>query len=39
MIDFTQGKWIFEPQNHQVTEDSVSITTEPETDFWQAHAV
>ncbi|ELA6589051.1 DUF1349 domain-containing protein [Vibrio alginolyticus] len=35
MIDFTQGKWIFEPQSHQVTEESVSITTEPETDFWQ----
>lgn len=35
MIDFTQGKWIFEPQSHQVTAEKVSITTEPETDFWQ----
>ncbi|MDG3088462.1 DUF1349 domain-containing protein [Vibrio hannami] len=35
MIDFTVGKWIFEPKVSEVTKDSVSITTEPETDFWQ----
>ncbi|GAL17356.1 hypothetical protein JCM19235_5905 [Vibrio maritimus] len=35
MVDFTKGTWIFEPETSQVTETSVSITTEPETDFWQ----
>ncbi|WP_036826171.1 DUF1349 domain-containing protein, partial [Photobacterium sanctipauli] len=35
MVDFTKGQWIFEPQQHAVTPTSVSITTEPETDFWQ----
>lgn len=34
-VDFTQGKWIYEPKSHKVTADSISITTEPETDFWQ----
>lgn len=35
MIDFTVGKWIFEPKVYDVRKDSVSITTEQETDFWQ----
>ncbi|GAL27079.1 hypothetical protein JCM19239_1093 [Vibrio variabilis] len=35
MVDFTKGTWIFEPETSQVTDTSVSITTEPETDFWQ----
>lgn len=35
MLDFTVGKWIFEPKVSEVTQDFVSITTEPETDFWQ----
>ena len=35
MIDFTLGKWIFEPKVSEVSAESVSITTEPGTDFWQ----
>ncbi|WP_117232596.1 DUF1349 domain-containing protein [Vibrio maerlii] len=35
MVDFTRGSWINEPKTHQVTSKSVTITTEPETDFWQ----
>ncbi|MET2853309.1 DUF1349 domain-containing protein [Vibrio owensii] len=35
MVDFTVGKWIFEPKVSEVTQDFVSITTDPETDFWQ----
>ena len=35
MLDFNVGKWIFKPKVSEVTKDSVSITTEPETDFWQ----
>jgi regulation of enolase protein 1 (concanavalin A-like superfamily) len=35
MVDFTFGKWIFEPKVSQVAKNFVSITTEPETDFWQ----
>ncbi|GAL10288.1 hypothetical protein JCM19233_1265 [Vibrio astriarenae] len=35
MIDFTVGEWIFKPKLSEVTANSVSITTEPETDFWQ----
>ncbi|MBY5947732.1 DUF1349 domain-containing protein [Photobacterium rosenbergii] len=35
MVDFTVGKWIFEPKVSEVTKEMVSITTEPETDFWQ----
>jgi regulation of enolase protein 1 (concanavalin A-like superfamily) len=37
MIDFTFGKWIFEPKASQVAKGSVSITTEPETVFWQRY--
>lgn len=35
MIDWSKGKWINEPKHCALTQDSVSITTEPETDFWQ----
>ena len=35
MIDFTNGKWIYEPKQQQVTAETVEIVTEPETDFWQ----
>ena len=35
MIDFTGGKWIFEPKLSSVSSQAVSITTEPKTDFWQ----
>ncbi|TLM77814.1 DUF1349 domain-containing protein [Microbulbifer harenosus] len=35
MVDFTLGKWIFKPNVSEVTPESVSITTEPGTDFWQ----
>lgn len=35
MVDFTVAKWIFEPKVSEVNPKSVSITTDPETDFWQ----
>jgi len=37
VVDFTKGRWINKPKPNgfEVTTDSVSITTEPETDFWQ----
>lgn len=35
MVDFTNGKWIFEPKLSEVSTGSVSITTEPNTDLWQ----
>jgi len=35
VADFTNGKWIHKPKKFELTRDSVSITTEPETDFWQ----
>jgi len=35
VVDFSKGKWIYEPDKHEVTAESISITTEPETDFWQ----
>lgn len=34
-IDFTRGNWINAPAVRKITPDSVLITTEPETDFWQ----
>lgn len=33
--DFAQARWIHEPRQHRVTQASVTITTEPGTDFWQ----
>ncbi|GAB6091687.1 DUF1349 domain-containing protein [Spirochaeta dissipatitropha] len=35
VLDFTKGQWLFEPKQYDVTSRSVSITTEPGTDFWQ----
>ena len=35
MIDFNNGKWINKPTKFELTENSISITTEPETDLWQ----
>jgi regulation of enolase protein 1 (concanavalin A-like superfamily) len=35
MVDFRKAKWINKPTDFEVTQDSVSITTSPETDFWQ----
>ena len=34
-IDFTQAKWINPPQEFQINEHQVSITTDPYSDFWQ----
>ena len=34
-IDFTKAKWINKPKNTSVDKASVSITTNPHTDFWQ----
>lgn len=35
VLDFRVGKWIYEPTVSEVGIESVSITTEPGTDFWQ----
>ncbi|EJL6400807.1 hypothetical protein ATY35_17040 [Vibrio cidicii] len=35
MIDFSVGKWIYQPKVSEVSAQSVSITTESATDFWQ----
>lgn len=35
MLDFTAGRWLFEPKISEVGKEFVSITTEAETDFWQ----
>lgn len=35
MIDFSKGKWTNEPKKYELTEKLVSITTDPETDYWQ----
>lgn len=34
-IDLSQASWLNEPSRHSVTFDSVGITTDPHTDFWQ----
>ena len=34
-IDFGTAKWLNQPQSSEVTKQSVKITTEPNTDFWQ----
>ncbi|MBX2837552.1 MAG: DUF1349 domain-containing protein [Gammaproteobacteria bacterium] len=34
-MDFSKGKWINKPNSYQLTPESVSITTEAETDLWQ----
>ena len=33
--NFSGGKWLNKPQLFTINEDSVTITTEPNTDFWQ----
>ncbi|GAM57994.1 hypothetical protein JCM19231_2117 [Vibrio ishigakensis] len=35
MVDFTKAKWIFPPKEFEVSTEAISITTEPQTDFWQ----
>lgn len=35
MVDLAKGEWINQPKEHEITQESISITTEPETDFWQ----
>lgn len=35
MIDFSGFRWLYPPQNFQVTHDCVRIQTEAKTDFWQ----
>ena len=35
MVDFSKANWINEPENYELTRESISITTEPGTDFWQ----
>ena len=34
-LKLNQGSWLNQPKEFQVTESSVSLATEPETDFWQ----
>jgi len=35
VVDFTKGRWMNKPNAVEVTTESVSITTDPTTDFWQ----
>lgn len=34
-IDFCNAQWVFEPKQHSIQTDKVTITTEPFTDIWQ----
>lgn len=34
-IDFSTAKWLNQPQLFEVNKQSIKITTEPNTDFWQ----
>jgi len=34
-IDFTTAKWLNTPDQYEITESYVKITTYPKTDFWQ----
>lgn len=34
-IDFRRGRWLNEPVNAQVTEHSLTMTTDAKTDFWR----
>ncbi|GAB5381638.1 MAG: DUF1349 domain-containing protein [Aliiglaciecola sp.] len=34
-LDFDQCKWINRPEHYQVSENRISLTTSPHTDFWQ----
>jgi regulation of enolase protein 1 (concanavalin A-like superfamily) len=35
VVDFSNGTWINEPTEYKLSRESISITTEPETDLWQ----
>ena len=35
MVDFSKGHWLNKPEKYELTQELVSITTEPNTDFWQ----
>lgn len=34
-IDFSRAKWFHEPAEYEISDQSVKITTQPNTDFWQ----
>jgi len=34
-LKLSHGNWLNQPKQFQVTEDSISLVTEPKTDFWQ----
>jgi len=34
-IDFTAAKWINAPNQFEISEDFIKLTTDPQTDFWQ----
>lgn len=34
-FEITSGKWLYKPQRFEMSEKSVEIKTEPNTDFWQ----
>ncbi|MCL2222076.1 MAG: DUF1349 domain-containing protein [Oscillospiraceae bacterium] len=34
-FSLSEAKWFFKPQKHTIENDKVTITTEPNTDFWQ----
>lgn len=34
-IDFSKGKWLNQPKNFDINNQSIKIATEPNTDFWQ----
>lgn len=34
-MNFSTANWIHQPKSFDITDDSVTITTEPSTDFWQ----
>ncbi len=33
--DFSKAKWLNEPKRYEITDSSVKIITEPDTDFWE----
>lgn len=35
MLDISKGKWVNKPKVFELNPESISITTEPDTDFWQ----
>jgi uncharacterized protein len=35
VIDFTEAKWLNQPKSSEIKKQCVTITTEPNTDFWQ----